>query len=251
MTNEELAVAIQGGRGDLYPALWDQVYRFVAVRAWERVRATGGYGGVEVQDLIQCGFLALVEAVRHFDPDEGWSFLTILGNCLKTAFARAGGYRTTKRDPLNGCMSLNEPLGDDTDGDTLLDMQADPRDYYLTAEERIWREELRAALEGAVAALPAEEMETLYRRFAQGQTLQDVGASVGVSPDRVKRWEYNGLSRLRAGQHKKALEQFLDEYTDFYTHVGVCAFQRTGQSAVERLAIRREELAAHFRMVGG
>ena len=30
MTNEELAVMIQGGRADLVPTLWEQVERFVA-----------------------------------------------------------------------------------------------------------------------------------------------------------------------------------------------------------------------------
>lgn len=32
MTNEELAVMIQGGQADLVPTLWEQVERFVASR---------------------------------------------------------------------------------------------------------------------------------------------------------------------------------------------------------------------------
>ena len=83
MTNEELATAIQEGREDLYPALWDQVKAFVAQQAWNRYCATGGYGGVEVEDLIQSGFLALVESVGYYNPATECSFLTILGNAAR------------------------------------------------------------------------------------------------------------------------------------------------------------------------
>lgn len=246
MSNEELAAAIKAGNTDLYSDLWNQVQRFVVWKARQRYVLTNGVGGVEVEDLIQSGFLALVSAVNYFDPVSGVSFLTVLGNCLKTAFSTAGGYRTSKRNPLDMCISLNMPLDNDTDSETLLDMQSDPQDYYSAADERIWKEELRAVLESAVSALPIEQMETIYKRFARGQTFRDIGMSAGVPPDTVRRWEYNGLSRLRTGRQRAELEQFLDERTDFYTRVGVSTFQRTGESAVEKLAIKREAIARRF-----
>lgn len=246
MTNEELATAIKLGNTNLYSDLWGQVQRFAIMKARQRYTMTNGFGGVEVEDLIQSGFLALVSAVNYFDPVSGVSFLTVFGNCLKTAFAQAGGYRTSKRNPLDMCLSLDMPLDDDADGKTLLDMQSDPRDYYLTADERIWKEELRTALEKAVSVLPIEQIETIYKRFARGQTFRDIGMSTGVPPDTVRRWEYNGLSRLRTGRQRAELEQFLDERTDFYTRVGVSTFQRTGESAVEKLAIKREAIARRF-----
>lgn len=246
MSNEEFAAAIKAGNTDLYSDLWNQVQRFVIWKARQRYVLTNGVGSVEVEDLVQSGFLALVSAVHYFDPASGVSFLTVLGNCLKTAFSTAGGYRTTKRNPLDKCSSLNTPLNDEEDGDTLLDMIEEPRDYIEELEEKIWRDDLRAVLEKEVSALPLEQMETIYKRFARGQTFRNIGISAGVPPDTVRRWEYNGLSRLRTGRQRAELEQFLDECTDFYTRVGVSAFQRTGESAVEKLAIKRETIARHF-----
>lgn len=244
MSNEELAAAIQAGNEELYLELWEQVKRFVAQQAIRRYYVTGGFGGVEVEDLIQSGYLALVAAVGYFDPAGEYKFLTVLGNCLKTAFTRAGGYGTRKRDPLNGCMSLDTPLGDDPKGDTWLDMLEDPCDAYEAADERLWREELRAALDTALSKLPAEEAETLISRYYQEKTYEEIGASSGTTPGKVRSREYSGLQRLR--RPSAGLIRFVDERTDFYTSVGVAAFHRTHTSAVEMLAIKREDMAARF-----
>lgn len=246
MTNEELAAAIQEGREDLYPALWDQVKAFVAQQAWNRYCATGGYGGVEVEDLKQSGFLALVEAVGYYNPATECSFLTILGNCLKTAFARAGGYRTTKRDPLNNCRSLDAPRGDDPESDSLEELLADERDDIEAAENKIYREQLCRKMDAAVSDLPAEQMETLYRIFVRGQTFEEIGSAAGVKPQAVRAWEFKALSLLRTPRQARELEQFLDERTDFYTRVGIKGFRRTGESAVEKLAIKRDAMARRF-----
>ena len=62
MSNEELAAAIKAGNTDLYSDLWNQVQRFVVWKARQRYVLTNGVGGVEVEDLVQSGFLALVSA---------------------------------------------------------------------------------------------------------------------------------------------------------------------------------------------
>ena len=74
MTNEELAVMIQGGQADLVPTLWEQVERFVAKQAHRWF--LNNRRRVEFDDLYQSGFLAMMEAVRTFDPEGGSSFLS-------------------------------------------------------------------------------------------------------------------------------------------------------------------------------
>ena len=143
MSNEELAARIQAGEQELLPQLWAQVRRFVCKMAHRRYFATNGLGGVELDDLIQSGFLAVVQAVEYFKPDGEYKFLTYLDVCLKNAFASAGGYRANKRDPLLDCISLDTPLGNDSDSDTLLDLQEDPANQIEDAERRIWLEQLR------------------------------------------------------------------------------------------------------------
>ena len=60
MTNEALALAIQGGQ-DLYGELWEQmkrlIYQLVCI-AYNKRAESCARAGVELEDLLQCGFLA-------------------------------------------------------------------------------------------------------------------------------------------------------------------------------------------------
>ena len=67
-TNEELAVMIQNGERDKLPELWDQVKRFVRLKAMRRSRSLDGFGGVTWEDLYQSGYIALVAAADSYNP---------------------------------------------------------------------------------------------------------------------------------------------------------------------------------------
>ena len=69
MSNEELVALIQAGERDKLLELWTQVDRFVLWRAgkWLASPSLKGKGGVELDDLYQSGYLALLEAVDSFD----------------------------------------------------------------------------------------------------------------------------------------------------------------------------------------
>lgn len=97
MSNEELVALIQAGERDRLSELWEQVERFVALQARQRILFSGGLGGVEVDDLYQSGYIALVAAVDSYDPATGRSFIGWLSLALKTAFAEAGGYRSRRQ----------------------------------------------------------------------------------------------------------------------------------------------------------
>ena len=229
MSNEELAARIQAGERELLPELWEQVRRFVAKMAARRFILSNGYGGVEIDDLIQAGFLAVCEAVERFEPDGEYKFLTYLDRPLRRAFSEAGGYRSRKQyhDPLHSCASLDTPLGDDPDGDTLGDLQADPVDVFEDADRRIWLEQLRDALESALDDLTPVQRETLRRRFYDGLTLKEIGEADGVSLDRVRQREKEALHVLRRRRRRYHLDEFaeerrqyVDERTPWYLHVG-------------------------------
>ena len=78
MTNEEWAIEIQAGRAG-YGKLWEQVHKFIrqqAHRYFTLHAGTCAHAGVELDDLTQCGFMALQDAVRAFDPEAGTRLLT-------------------------------------------------------------------------------------------------------------------------------------------------------------------------------
>lgn len=245
MTNEELVALIQGGERDRLPELWGQVERFVADQARKRLVLSGGMGGVEFGDLYNAGYIALAAAVDSYDPLAGKAFVGWLALALKTAFAEAGGYRSQKQalDPLHQSGSLDVPIGEDEGGDTLGDFQTDPQaaQAFENVEQKVYREQLHTAMEEALESLPARQRDTLRSRFYQAHTLEEIAAAEGATKETVRQWQMKGLRALR--QHRE-LQQFVEERTPYYLHVGVAEFQRTGESAVERIVIRRERLAA-------
>lgn len=243
MTNEELVALIQNGERDKLPELWKQVEKLVAQQAHRRRLLSGGVGGVEVEDLYQSGYIALVAAADTYDPTAGRSFIGWLSLALKTAFAEAGGYRSRKqvRDPLHRAGSLDVPASEDSDT-TIGDMTADPgaAQDFQDAEERLYLEQLHNALEKALDNLPDQQGDTLRRRFYQNRSLEEIAAAEGISKEAVRQWQIKGLRALR---HQRELQWFVEERTPYYLRVGVSDFQRNGESAVERIVFKREKLA--------
>lgn len=214
MTNEELVALIQVGERDKLPELWEQVERFVALQARRRYLLSDGLGGVEVEDLYQSGYIALVAAADSYDPETGRSFISWHALALKTAFAEAGGYRSRKqaRDPLHRAGSLDAPIGGDEDNGTLVDLQADPTaaQALQDVEDSIYLEQLHNALEKALNELPDQQSDTLRRRFYQNQSLKEIAASEGVYGSTVHQWQEKGL---RALHRRRELRQFVEERT--------------------------------------
>lgn len=237
MSNEELVALIQAGERDRLSELWDNVEKFARREANKRPDTPA----VSREDLYQSGYLALSEAVESYDPAGGMSFIGWYALHLKSAFNEACNYRSERqrRDPMHQVDSLNRPL-DDEDGGDLFDIVADPNGLQglQEAEERIWQEELSAALEKALAALPEDENDIIRRRYYRGQTTAQVARETGKTAYEVQRDERRGLATLR--RPSASLRAFIEENTPYYLHVGATRFNTTRTSAVEEIVFRRE-----------
>lgn len=249
MSNEEFAMLIQSGDRDRIPELWQQVERFVAMRARTMAEKSNGRHGVTAEDLYQCGYLALVSAVETFSLDAGCKFITWLDYHLRNEFARWGGWKTDhqKREPLNNAISLNAPLSNDGEDEaTLEDIQPDPaaEQMYRDVEREIWRGQLRAALEAVLDKLPTSQGEIIRRRYFYGEYQSEIGKALGVSAQRVQQLEENGIRALRKPPLCDRLEGFVEIQTPYFYHVGVEQYRRTHTSAVERVVLIRERLCA-------
>lgn len=248
MSNEELAVLIAQGRDDLRPQLWEQVTPFIRQQARRTIRLTGGYGGVDADDLTQSGYEALLSAITSFDPDKGMSFIGWLELHLRTAFAEVGGYRAKHRDPLNDCASLDAPLpgGDDEADTTFLDTIADESDAYAEVEERLYNDELHEVLDKAIGCLPPHRAEIMRAAYWDGKTQAAIARERGISDQLVSAHIRRGLGELSRGRPARGLRAFLENETDYYAHVGKRAFGTTHTSAVEKMVLRRERLAEQW-----
>lgn len=107
--------SVQTGEPGAMLNLWEGVRRFVAKYAYRRAHNSNGH--IPHEDLMQAGFLAMLDAVDRFDPRwEDASFLSVLRLTIKTRFAEKSGIRTKKRDALMYTESADAPvcMGEDS-----------------------------------------------------------------------------------------------------------------------------------------
>lgn len=167
MTNEELAAAVQTGETDILE-LWRAVERFAKKQALRWCRAWEGRGGVTLDDLQQCAFLALLDALGSWKPDGG-SFIGWYALRLKAAFTAAYGQRTQRDrlDPLQTATSLETPLDGDDDDLTLGDTIEDPEAMRaMDSVEEIDRlHHLHDIMQEIIETLPEPQKTAIVQRY--------------------------------------------------------------------------------------
>lgn len=243
MTVDEIAAAVCGGDAGQLPPLWDSVERYVRLKADQAILVISPTCGVTAEDLYQTGYLALLRALKNYDPEKG-AFLSWLGYALRTEFAIAAGYHTTRRDPLNDAKSLDAPLpgGDDTGEYTLLSTLPDSVDAYAEIDQAIYVEQLHRALDGVLDTLPAAQADTIRARYWEGMSYTAIGAAAGVSGHAIMQREKTGLQTIRRTSRRNQLSDFIDENTNFYRRVGVDRCRTEHTSSVEELVLWRDKL---------
>ena len=243
MSNEEMVAAIQEGNTALLESLWNQMQRMVYTFACRHYTATQGRGGVTVEDLVQVGYLAMVDAVPRYDPAEA-AFSTYLVQYLRKHFQEASGrlYQDKKgalkpKDALNTSLSLNITVDDDEETE-LMEITADHTAGLESTEEAIWREQLRGVVEEVLQELPEEQTEVLRHRFWNQQTYEQIAGNMGSNTSAVIGAEHKALRMLRQSRHRKRLMPFYD--FNYYSGTGLGAFKSSGASVQERYLIRQE-----------
>ena len=183
MTTDQIAQVVQAGQADVM-TLWTAVRRFTHDRAYRWERALGSRCGVTIDDLMQTGFLALLDALETWKPEAG-TFLTWFGLRLKSAFSEATGQRTQrdKRDPLQNCTSLDMPVAE-SEGDalTLGDALPDPSAEQAIEDiaERDCRQRLHHALHRALQTLPETQRRAVVGRYLYGMKTDARACGAGL-----------------------------------------------------------------------
>lgn len=240
MTNEELVAKIQAGAVERMGQLWEQIEKLVKWKATRIINALAGRGGVEFDDLYQCGYLAMVAAVDSFSPEKG-EFAAWFMLYLKTAFAEVTGYRTQagRNDPLNTAVSLDMPLSDDGAlfGDLIPDKQAEAT--LEAVEERLFQKQMEATMEDVLSDIPEQERDVLRLRYWDNMTLEAAGERQGISRNQVRQLESKAIRTLRRPENRKRLLPFYD--FNVYSGASLGAYRASGMSVQERYLVFKEK----------
>ena len=246
MSNEGLVAAIQAGEAERMGALWEQVAGLCCWKAKQVMTALDIRGrscGVELDDLMQTGYIALAQAVETYQQEHG-AFSTWYIYYLKKAFAELTGFHTKqgRLEPLNTLyLSMDAPVSDETDSADYGAFIPDGKAAAVleVVEDLEYREQLHDTMERMLAAMPDNCREVLRLRYYRDMTLSDCGQLLGVTPESVRKMECRGLRFLRRPQNAATLYSFYD--FNFYAGTGSGAFSHSGMSVQERYLIVEEE----------
>lgn len=177
MTNEQLVELAQIGDRDALLQLWEGVKMLV----WKLANKWAVYGGngVETDDLLQEGFIAMLRALETYDRCAGAKFSTFFVPVLKTQFTAATGQRTKRdrEDPLQSAASLDAPLTADDEDFTLADTLEDPaaEDAFEDVAERDRLEHIRDILDEAIDRLEPNQREVIRKKYFRQETISGYG----------------------------------------------------------------------------
>ena len=246
MSNEELAVQIREGNAAALPLLWEGIRGFVAKYAYSYMLMGSGSNVVDLDDLIQSGYIAMTEAVASYEPGEA-RFITWLEYSLKTEFAKAMNMRSEKqkKDPLHCAASLSTPVNDAGDGTVLLMDIIPAPDAIEAVERRIYGEQLRRELETLLSTIEEENADVLRLHFYEEKALEEIAQQRGTTTSSVSACKQAGLrdirKRLNTPQGTR-LRAYIEENTNYYGGVGLQRYKETLSSPVELKVIAREKM---------
>ena len=201
--------------------------------------------GLEMDDFMQEGFLAMMQAMEEYDESRG-SFQTLLIYRCRTRALQMIGVHNEKhrKDPLVYAKPLDAPLpGTDsvTIADTLEDTEAG--EAIGRAGERIDNGLLHQALGDMVGRLPAVQMQVVVCRYLEGRTVKQTADRLEITEKQAKQEEAKAFRALRYPPNQKSIKPLLDEmrYSMGISGIGLQTFKDTGESATERTAMRMTE----------
>jgi RNA polymerase sporulation-specific sigma factor len=251
MTNEELAILIRQGRQEYIPQLYQQIEKFLRSKAnsfYRKYLDRCSKSGVELCDLIQEGYFAMLDAIKWYKPETEYKFLTFLDYPILNHFNALAGLRTAggRNEPLNNCTSLDEPVREDMEDVSLGDAVQDENSQipFEEFEESECQKALHTALVHGMEELTAEQRTAIQCRYYEKKTYDQTGAIIGCSRERVRQHEAKALRVLRKPRIARTLIPFLYDEMEAraYRGTGLTSFRNTGMSATERTAERMDEL---------
>lgn len=246
MTNEELAKRIYSGQNELMGELYTQnrgiIFKYAKMyynKHSERCTACG----VETDDLLNQSFFALPSAVTAYNQsNEGYKFLTFIKYPLLKCYNELTGYRTKKgyEEPLNNCMSLDEPVPGNDDicrGDTIPHKDAD-------FEETILKNITLSGIVNAVKTALRDYdgyFDVICMRYIMNMPQHAIADKLGCNDSDIHQIIYKAMRILRHPGNK-IVAAYRDEIIGASYHMGgLGRFKRTNQSSVEWSVIKMNE----------
>ncbi len=152
--------------------------------------------GCTFDDLISIGAIGLIKAVRSYDPDAGTSLSTYAARCIENEILMSLRHSRKQQNDI----SLDEPLGTDSDGNTVSfsDLLGTPPDLV---EDEVRRRVTLDMVQKALPTLPERERRVLMMRYGIGDGVvhpqHEIADQLGISRSYVSRVEKHAIELIR------------------------------------------------------
>ena len=152
--------------------------------------------GCTFDDLISIGAIGLIKAVRSYDPDAGTSLSTYAARCIENEILMSLRHSRKQQNDV----SLDEPLGMDSDGNTVSfsDLLGTPPDLV---EDEVRRRVTLDMVKKALPTLPERERLVLMMRYGIGDGVvhpqHEIADQLGISRSYVSRVEKHAIELIR------------------------------------------------------
>ena len=238
-SNEELVTAIKAGEKEAMNQLCYQCKGFICQQAMRWGRAWKNRPSFDTDDLIQAGYMAIYDAVEHYQPERG-GFLNFLTFYLKTEFSNVAGCRTPAQmnEPLNTAISLDSPVKSDSEGElTIADTIPAEEEGFCNIEESMYHEELKKVIHEALQSLPERNGMVIDGHYLKGETQTALAEKLNVTTGRAGELIRDGLRLIRKSKYMQPLQEFMWMENDCYQYTGYNAWRASGCSVQERAMV--------------
>lgn len=176
--------------------------------------------GMEFEDLVSEGYMAMVQAAQKFDPTRGTNFVGYAAPFIRKAMEQAldqqsGICRIPQSDKkhtprsANNAVSIDAPLAEGTHY-TLLDVLVNKD--ALMADENTAFHQMLADLQETLKVLDTREKEVIEKFYGIGiahVTLAEIGEDMGLKRERVRQIRDKALRKMSKNAKTKTLKNFL------------------------------------------
>ena len=204
VTLEELALAVQNGNDELMPLLWERTERLVKMLILRHIRNRILPNSIDTEDLLQCGYFALLRAVRAFKPDKEYKFNTYLNYSVQNVINEEidGRKRHTFKET-----SYNKPImNDDGEETEWLDLLKDDRAERNIIELVELTDTQRIVIEAVEQLLP-EQRKVIHQHYFKGLTLKQIAELNKCSIENIRQYEHRAFKALRKNSKLRSLNE--------------------------------------------
>ena len=200
MTNEEIAALIkQGGHDDMISLLWDRVSRLLemkAVKYYELLESRFSEKGYTLEDVKQEMYFAFFTALKYYDPNGEYKFVTYLEAPIKALVVRL-----TEKNTVCNCVSLDARV-DKNDTTLLSDIIADK---LCDVESEVMRAVTKDILDAEIKKLPPQRRQVIRLYYYRYRTDTDIAESLKTSPSNIYRIRHTALAELKRSHNVQSV----------------------------------------------